>query len=72
MLIYDDDVCRRLSCPLEGGGSGGGEGRYGRSKKGRIEINSDAKRELSHRSNSVKAVGCEEQEKTWTVHGVGY
>ena len=38
-----------------------------RSKKGRTDRNSDTRRGRSHRSNSVKAVGCETQEKTWTV-----
>ena len=47
--------------------SGGGGGRDGRSKKGRIDGNSDARRGRSHRSNSVRDVGMEEQEKTWTV-----
>ena len=41
----------------EGGGSGG---RGGRSKKGRIDKKSDARRGRSHLSNSVTGVGCEE------------
>ena len=48
------------------GGSGGGGGRSGRSKKGKIDRNSDARCRCS-RSNSVRDVRCEEQEKTWTV-----
>ena len=58
----NDDICPWLSCPLEGEGSGGG-----RSNKGRLDRNSDARRGLSPRSNSVRCVGCEEQEKTWMV-----
>ena len=38
-----------------------------RSKKGRFDRDSEARRGRSHRSNSVRGVGCEEQEKTWTV-----
>jgi len=38
-----------------------------RSKRGRIDRNSDARRGRSHRFNSVRGVGCKEQEKTWTV-----
>ena len=37
-----------------------------RSKKGRTYRNSDARRRRFHRSNSVRSVRCEEQEKTWT------
>ena len=44
-----------------------GGGRGGRSKKERPERNSDARRGHSHRSLSVRGVGCEKQEKTWTV-----
>ena len=47
--------------------SGGGGGRGKRSKKGRLDRNSDASCGCFHRSNSVRGVGCEEQEKTWTV-----
>ena len=36
-------------------------------KKGRLDRNSDARHGRSHRSNSVRGVGSEEQEKTWTV-----
>ena len=43
------------------------EARGGRSKEGRTGRNSDARRGCSHRFNSVRGVGCEEQEKTWTV-----
>ena len=50
-----------------GGLRGGGGGRGGRSKKGRTDRNSDARRRRSHRSNSVRGVGCKLQEKTWTV-----
>ena len=32
-IMYDDDDCPWLSCPLEGGGSGGGEGRNWRSNQ---------------------------------------
>ena len=46
---------------------GGGGGRGGRSKKGRIDKNSDARCGRSDRSNSVRGVECEEYEKTWTV-----
>ena len=56
-----------------GGGSEGGGRRGGRSKKVKTDRNSDARRRRSHRSNSVRGVGCEEQEKTWTKrtkHGV--
>ena len=42
---------------------GGGGGRGGRSKKGRLDRNSDTRRGRSHRSNSVRGVGCDEQEK---------
>ena len=49
----------------QGGGSEGGGG--GRSKKGKIDRMSDARHGRSHRSNSVRGVGCEEQEKTWTL-----
>ena len=49
----------------QGGGSEGGGG--GRSKKGKIDRMSDARHGRSHRSNSVRGVGCEEQEKIWTV-----
>ena len=42
-------------------------GRGGRSKRGKLDRNFDARRGHSHRSNSVRGVGCEEQEKTWTV-----
>jgi len=35
--------------------------------KNRIDRNSDARHGRSHRSNTVRGVGCEEQEKTWTV-----
>ena len=38
-----------------------------RSKKGRLDKNSEARRGRSHRSNSVRDVGCGEHEKTWTV-----
>ena len=30
-------------------------------------MNSDVRRDRSHRFNSVRGVVCEEQEKTWTV-----
>ena len=49
---------------------GGGRGRGSRSKKSRLKLDSDARRGRFHRSNSVKSVGCEEQEKTWTVEWV--
>ena len=39
----------------------------GRPKKGRSNRKSDARRGRSHRSNSFRGDGCEEQEKTWTV-----
>ena len=42
-------------------------GRSGRSKKGRLDRNSDARCGRSYRSNSVRGVGYEEQEKTWMV-----
>ena len=45
-------------------------GRGGRSKKGRIDRNSNARRGCSHRSNSVRGIGCEEHEKTWTWCGI--
>ena len=48
-------------------GSGGRGERSGRLKKGRPNSNSDARRGRSHKSISVRDVGCEEQEKTWTV-----
>ena len=64
---HDDDDCSQLSCPPEGGGSGREEGRGGRLKNGRLDRNSDARRGRSHWSNSVRDVGCEEQEKTWTA-----
>ena len=49
-------------------GSGGGVGgRDGRSKKGRTDRNSNARCGRYHTSSSVRGVGCEEQEKTWTV-----
>ena len=38
-----------------------------RLKKGRIDRNSDARCGHSHKSNSIRGVECEEQEKTWTV-----
>ena len=62
-MMYDlkyDDVCSLLSCPPERGGVGRG----GRSKKGRLDWDSDAGR--GH-PNSVRDVGCEELEKTLTV-----
>ena len=37
--------------------------RGGRLKKGRSDRNSDARQRRSYRSNSVRGVGCEEQEK---------
>ena len=37
------------------------------SKKERSDRNSDARRGRSNISNSVRDVGCKEQEKTWTV-----
>ena len=46
-------------CQKEGGGRN--------SKKWRTDRDSEAKRGRSHRSNSVRGVGLEEQEKTWTV-----
>ena len=52
------------------GVGGGGRGRGSRSKKSRLNLDSDARRGRFHRSNSVKSVGCEEQEKTWTVEWV--
>ena len=39
----------------------------GISKKMRPNRNSDIRCGCSHRSLSVRGVGCEEQEKTWTV-----
>ena len=45
----------------------GGGRRGGRSKKGRSNRSSDTMRGLSHRSNSVRSVECEGQEKTWMV-----
>ena len=54
-----------LSCPPEGGGSGGGEGE--RLKKGTTDKNSNARIGHSERSNSIRGVGCEEQEKIYTV-----
>ena len=54
-----------LSCPPEEGGSGRGRG--GRSKKGRTDSNSNTRCEHSERSNSNKGIGCEEQEKVYTV-----
>ena len=48
-------------------GSGGRGGKGGKSKNGRTDRNSDVRRGRSHRSNSVRGVGCEEQEKTWMV-----
>ena len=45
----------------------GGGGRGGRSKKERTKRNSDARRGRSHRSNSVRGVGSEEQQKTWMM-----
>ena len=44
--------------------SGGGVGRGRRSKKGRPNRNSDARRGRSHRSLSERGVVCEKQEKT--------
>ena len=49
---------------LRGGGGGGGSKR---SEKGRIDRDSDDRCGGSHWSNSVRGVGCEEQEKTETV-----
>ena len=37
-----DDDCPQLFCTLEGGGSGGGEGR--KSKERKVERNSDVRR----------------------------
>ena len=51
----------------EKGGSGEGGGRGGVSMKGMTDRSSDARRGRSHRSYSVRDVGCEDQEKTWTV-----
>ena len=69
VIDHDNDICLQLFCPLEGGGSRGGGGRGGRSKMGRLDRNSDARCGRSYRSNSVRGVGCEEQEKTWVVWG---
>ena len=49
------------------GGSRGGGGRGGRLKKKRTDRNSEARRGRFNRSNSVRGVGCKEQEKTWMV-----
>ena len=56
------------SCPSEEGGSeAGGGGRGGRSKKGRLDRNSDARPGRFQMTYSIRNVRCEEQEKTWTV-----
>jgi len=39
----------------------------GRKEERKASRNSDARRGRSHRSNSIRGVECEEQEKTWTV-----
>ena len=44
-----------------------GEGTGGRSKKGRPNRNSDVRCGHSHRTLSVRGVGCKEQEKTMIV-----
>ena len=62
--MHDDNNSLQLCCPPEGGGSEEGGGVM--LKKERTDKNSDARRRHSQRYNSVKGVGCEEQEKTWT------
>ena len=55
LVHLDDDDCHLLSCPPRVGG---------KSKNGRTDRNSDSKCGRSQTSNSVRGVGCEEQEKT--------
>ena len=61
MMIAPNSLVRQME------GAQGEEEEEGRSKKGRPDRNSDARRKRSHRLNSVRGVGCEEQENTWTV-----
>ena len=65
MMIAPNSLVRQKE-GIQGGGEGGG-GRVRRSKKWRSNRNSDVRRRRSDRSISVKSVGCEEQEKIWTM-----
>ena len=49
---------------------GAGGGRDGKSKKGRPNMNSDARRVRSHRSILLWGVGCEEHVKPIRWYGV--
>ena len=53
-----------LVCQKEGVREEEEEETGGRGKEG--PTGTHARRGRSHRSNSVRGVGCEEQEKTWT------
>ena len=59
------------SLTREKGGSWGGDGRGGRSNKGRPNRNSDVRRGRFHRSISIRDVRCEEHEKNMDG-GVGF
>ena len=61
LLVLDDDICHYLSCAANGTGLRESSKKGGRSKKGRLDRNSDARRGRSHRSNSLRGVGSEER-----------
>ena len=55
-------IAPQLSCLLEGRGSGKWEIKARETKR-----NSDVRRGRSHKSLTLRGVGCEGQEKTWTM-----
>ena len=67
LLVLDDDICHYLSCAANGTGLRESSKKGGRSKKGRLDRNSDARPGRFQMTYSIRNVRCEEQEKTWTL-----